>query len=191
MARRRLKPYQQGQLDGLCGVYAIINAVRLALGDRGGQFAQEDWQELFSALLVEADEIVGTATIVSGGIDTRPLTKLLKLAVCHMADEHEVTLTVSRPFTSRERTSLHEVVERLAELTREPHAAVLLSLAGHMDHWSVLRKVGRRSLKLFDSDGHVLVRIAECRMSYERRRNGAREHIIHPPAVFRVVVSLG
>jgi hypothetical protein len=29
MSRRQLKPYQQGRLDGLCGVYALINALRL------------------------------------------------------------------------------------------------------------------------------------------------------------------
>src|SRR3954470_21433807 len=29
MAARRLNPYRQGRLDGLCGVYALINALRL------------------------------------------------------------------------------------------------------------------------------------------------------------------
>ena len=43
----RLKPYRQGQLDGLCGIYATINAIRLALGERGDQFSKEDWRELF------------------------------------------------------------------------------------------------------------------------------------------------
>ena len=27
----KVAPYTQGQLDGLCGVYSIINAVRFAL----------------------------------------------------------------------------------------------------------------------------------------------------------------
>ena len=31
MASRRLKPYRQGRLDGLCGLYALINALRLLL----------------------------------------------------------------------------------------------------------------------------------------------------------------
>ncbi len=29
MAARRLRPYRQGRLDGLCGIYALINALRL------------------------------------------------------------------------------------------------------------------------------------------------------------------
>ncbi len=29
MASRRIKPHRQGRLDGLCGVYALINALRL------------------------------------------------------------------------------------------------------------------------------------------------------------------
>jgi hypothetical protein len=29
MTSRRLKPYRQGRLDGLCGLYTLINALRL------------------------------------------------------------------------------------------------------------------------------------------------------------------
>ena len=29
MAARRFKAYRQGRLDGLCGVYTLINALRL------------------------------------------------------------------------------------------------------------------------------------------------------------------
>ena len=29
MAARQVEPYRQGRLDGLCGVYALINALRL------------------------------------------------------------------------------------------------------------------------------------------------------------------
>ena len=29
MAARRLRPYRQGRLDGLCGIYALINALRV------------------------------------------------------------------------------------------------------------------------------------------------------------------
>ena len=92
-------------------------------------------------------------------------------------------------YKSCERASVGEVVKRLADLTREPHTAVLLSLAGHFDHWTVLKRVGRHALKLFDSDGHARVRIAECRMSYERHLKRTPEHVIHPPAVFQIAVD--
>jgi hypothetical protein len=189
MARRRPQPYQQGQLDGLCGLYATINAIRLALGERGDQFSKQDWQELFGALLVGVDETVGAAAVVSSGIATRPLARLLRLAVRHMADEHEIDLAISHPFSLQERASVREVVGRLADLSREPHTAVLLSFAGHLSHWSVLKKVGRRSLKLFDSSGHARVRIATCRMSYERHLIGTRENVIHPSALFRIALT--
>ncbi len=47
--RRRLEPYLQGDLDGLCGIYAIVNAIRLALVNQNGRFTDEDWHELFCA----------------------------------------------------------------------------------------------------------------------------------------------
>jgi hypothetical protein len=65
MARRSgIAPYRQGQLDGLCGLYAIINAIRLATHDRTDEFGHGLWRELLLALLGEADGLVGTATAV-------------------------------------------------------------------------------------------------------------------------------
>jgi hypothetical protein len=51
MARRSdIAPYRQGQLDGLCGLYAIINAIRLATHDRTDEFGHGVWRELLLAL---------------------------------------------------------------------------------------------------------------------------------------------
>ena len=64
MVRRSdISPYRQGQLDGLCGLYAIINAIRLATHDRTDEFGHEVWRDLLLALISEAENVVGTATV--------------------------------------------------------------------------------------------------------------------------------
>ena len=45
--RRRIKPMRQGDLDGLCGVYSIINAIRWLCPALSEQRAQE----LFNVLI--------------------------------------------------------------------------------------------------------------------------------------------
>jgi hypothetical protein len=45
--RTALVPFQQGDLDGLCGLYALINAIRLATEDDTRDFPDAAWQELF------------------------------------------------------------------------------------------------------------------------------------------------
>ena len=96
MARRSdIAPYRQGQLDGLCGLYAIINAIRLATRDRTDELGHGVWRELLLALLGAAEDVVGTATAVVHGIGTKPLYELAKAAERHLASEHGVAVTVS------------------------------------------------------------------------------------------------
>ena len=61
MSRRPdIAPYRQGQLDGLCGLYATINAIRLATHDLTGEFGHDVWRELLLVLLGEAENVVGS-----------------------------------------------------------------------------------------------------------------------------------
>jgi hypothetical protein len=76
--RSGIAPYRQDQLDGLCGLYAIINAIRLATHDRTGEFGHGVWRELLLALISEAESVVGTATAVVTASAQSRCTSLLK-----------------------------------------------------------------------------------------------------------------
>src|SRR5829696_7900145 len=165
-----LVPFQQGDLDGLCGIYALINAIRLATEDDTRDFPDAAWQELFFTLLLEADAVVGTVEAVGLGIDLQPLFRVAQAAVRHMADEHGLRLTVTHAIRRGEPRTLDAILRRLAELTQQPRSAVLICLTGHLDHWTVLRRVTGQSLTLFDSSGCARISLANCRSSAERPR---------------------
>ncbi len=76
-AHPNLEPFHQGELDSLCGIYAIINAIKRATT---GEHAIEHsaWPWLFAELLRELDVLVGTAYAAAYGIPTKPLWKLSK-----------------------------------------------------------------------------------------------------------------
>jgi hypothetical protein len=174
--RSEIAPYRQGQLDGLCGLYAIINAIRLATHDRTDEFGHAVWRELLLALISEAENVVGTATAVVHGIGAKPLYKLAKAAERHLATEHGVPLAVSR--SPGPKRSFDGLIAHLAELTKQRASAVVMELSGDVRHWTVLRRVGKHSLELFDSSGRERVKLASCRLKHEWAHNGSREYIL-------------
>src|SRR5436305_9582191 len=78
-----LSPYRQGRLDALCGVYAIINALRRCLGANPSY--DEFWPDLFEALLLTERE-VGLADALTLGIAAKPFRAIFRYAIWSMAD---------------------------------------------------------------------------------------------------------
>jgi hypothetical protein len=65
MARRtQLAPHHGVNWDGLCGIFALVNGIRLATDDHTDAFDYDIWRELLLTLLAEAEDLVGTATAV-------------------------------------------------------------------------------------------------------------------------------
>lgn len=184
MSGSTTRPFLQGELDGLCGIYAIINAIRLAMGPRAGQLAAEHWHDLFAELMAAADDLVGAMQATVSGIEVRPFRKVLKRAARHMRDEHGIEILADRLIPPGARPTIGEVLEALkAELTQPGHAAIV-SFGGFLDHWTVVRTYRSGMLELFDSCTLCRVSTANCRMSYEPPMPGRRQHIIRPGDAF-------
>jgi hypothetical protein len=178
-----LPPFRQGELDGLCGVYAAINAVRLILGPGGCRLSNDDWLAMFAEILCCADASLGAATAAISGIETRYFRKLLKAVSLHLRDEHNIEV-VSRLLVPRQaRPSFKVLLDEFRQVAAQPDQAIVFTVEGFISHWTVLRRVADRHLVLFDSSGYSRLTLANCRMPYEPARNG-REHIIPPEAAF-------
>src|ERR671932_2235549 len=61
-----LQPYRQGDLDGLCGPYCVVNAVRLAAHPQR-RLREAECTELFAALMAELADIGRLRTAVTDG----------------------------------------------------------------------------------------------------------------------------
>jgi hypothetical protein len=93
-----------------------------------------------------------------------------------LASEHGVAVTVSRERGPKH--SFDGLIAHLAELTKQRASAVVTELSGDVRHWTVLRRVGKHSLELFDSSGMERVKLASCRLKHEWAHNGSREYIL-------------
>jgi hypothetical protein len=182
------QPFQQGNLDGLCGIYALINAIRLATVDQL-YLSNSEWIGVFGCLLAQADKHTGATNLVTGGVGARRLVALARYAIDQMADHYGIELTMSRPLIELERPSKRRLVAELRRFVGRPASSVLIGLGGHLNHWTVVRSVGDRSLGLFDSSGLHRIRIDHCRTRHEKKLETTVEHVLRPGRIIRIAVE--
>jgi hypothetical protein len=143
------KPFEQGDLDGLCGVYAVVNAVRLAAHPHRRLSAAE-CRGLFAALLAELADEGRLRGFVAAGLGNRVLARLLRRAGRWLRKRHGLALEVRRPFAKRDEPGPEKCLRVLAEhLARSGTAAIV----GSDEHWTVVRAVTPKRLLLADSNG--------------------------------------
>src|SRR5215217_8060475 len=143
------KPFEQGDLDGLCGVYAVVNAARLAAHPHRRLPAAE-CRELFAALLAELAEEGRLRGFVAHGLGTRVLARLLRRAGRWLRKRHGLALEVRRPFAKHDEHGPEACLQTLAGHLARPGTAAIV---GSDEHWTVVRAVTPRRLLLADSDG--------------------------------------
>ena len=182
--RRRLrKPYRQGDLDGLCGVYSAVNAVRFLCPEVDGTTASWLFEALMQALpKVEADP----ATTVTSGVGRRQLAHLLKRAIGHVGDEMDIRLTATRlPDRLRQTRSLDELWVWLGRRV-SPKCVAVLGLGGRYSHWTVTVEVTPSQIRLFDSGTMGVLRRRSCTVGKAVKRTA-----ISPVHVFLIARKEG
>ena len=73
-----MRPFRQGDLDGLCGVYAVINAMRALVPSLSAAAAEALFEQLMDTL---RKHDVGRRPIVAVGITRRQLVELVARAI--------------------------------------------------------------------------------------------------------------
>jgi hypothetical protein len=179
----RLVPLQQGRLDCLCGVYAIVNAVRwIAAAGKPLQRAQQ--AALFSHVLAAADRHVGLHEALTYGIDTLPLLKVCQAASRLAEQDLRLAIAVDRPFPAT--ATLNDVVVGMRASFKAAPTAFIVNLSGYHDHWSVCTAVTDTSFILFDSSQLRRVALKNCAVT---ARHNSRTHALHRLPV-RAIISL-
>src|SRR3954452_23277451 len=93
MAARRLTPYQQGRLDGQCGIYALINSLRLLCP----RLDEDACERVFFALIrARTRQTASPLAVIAAGLSRRELLKLIGPWQRFVAKKFGVILTVER-----------------------------------------------------------------------------------------------
>jgi hypothetical protein len=164
MAARRLQPYRQGRLDGLCGVYALINALRLLCP----RLDEDACERAFCALIrARARQKCSPLAVISGGLSRRELLKLIGPWQRFAAREFGVTLTVNRLKVSD--PSLRGIWRGLRRAL-DGKSIAIVGLDGAERHWTVVYAATERTLRVADSSGLRMIFRSQCTVGHTSLR---------------------
>lgn len=177
------KPMHQGSLDSLCGIYAVINAIRWVLGGNPLGLTAGD---LFALVVMQVNVVADAGAALTQGIEVPRLHRALERTLEVLREDHDCDIALDLPYADRRGIGLAEVRDDFAATLARPGVAYLVVLWGRLDHWSVVRGVTEASLLLFDSSGRRRVPIARCRMRGERRARASDLHTLDRHGIFRL-----
>lgn len=146
-----IEPMVQGDLDGLCGLYSIINAIRLL----EPQLEEEAAVDLMGTLLAALGRRRGDArSVVMGGIRPRRMRRLLKTAAQFARESLGVDVSARRLSADIGRAGNLQTVQSALAVRLATGCVAIVRLV-HEDHahWTVMRAVDGTRALLFDSDG--------------------------------------
>src|SRR4029079_14878284 len=147
MAARRLKPYRQGRLDGLCGIYTLINALRLLCP----KLDEDACERVFCALIkARTRQTASPLAVIAAGLSRRELLKLIDPWQRFAAKKFGVILTVERMKVSE--PTLGGLWRSLCRAL-DGQSVAILGLDGAERHWTLAYAVTERTLRLADSCG--------------------------------------
>lgn len=158
-SRGRLEPLSQGSLDGLCGLYAVINSLRLALS-KDAPLTRAVCEALFGAGIAYLHRRKTLHTEIIDGVEPRRRNALAQ-HLAKLVSTSNYQVTIERPESVGWRSIEHDVFPWMEQslLAGKP---VLITLTGGLEHHSVVSGMTSRTLKLFDSSAHRSIRKASC-----------------------------
>lgn len=153
-----MKPFQQGSLDALCGVYAVINAFRLLCPEIDRRIARI----LFEALIEAVSEAgLDMPDVVVRGMDHDAIGVLTEAARHYVRREVGIRIAVHALKIMQKRPRLAHVWSALQSEFDGGRVAII-GLEGRHQHWTVGHRITGAAIALSDSDGLCLLLRSRC-----------------------------
>lgn len=175
-----MRPARQGDFDGFCGLYALINALDLAGGKRPRS-------PVHRRLFVELAEALPGGKLrraLDDGLDGRDLIKAAGRAFPAFKKWLGGSVSVSRPFRKATFKTNEEFLEAMAGIMASGRSALILNISTPTyDHWTVAASITPQAIVLRDSGALKNVRLARYTVRSGEYRILPRETLLvhfHP-----------
>jgi hypothetical protein len=167
---RHITPLRQGDLDALCGLYAVINACRLLVPALTVTSCRVLFEDLTRSAFAQARRHgrSSRALTISRGLVFEELTALLRLAQLKIFQQTGARLAAHplRP----DGTCLAALWLSLERSLSARDAVAIAGLAGREAHWTVIAGADAKRLELFDSSGRLHLARTACSVRASSRR---------------------
>ena len=150
-----LLPYEQGYLDGLCGIYSVINATRLVVKD----MQEEEAMKLFRKCMRHVEKRKSLGKVSTGGVNESDIWSILKKVVLV-----NYAIKVKRPFCKTRDIPTHDFFKELREYFDKDgkRSAIICFECRDWDHWTVIRSLTMKQMALFDSSMMKTINTSRC-----------------------------
>ncbi len=169
----RMPPLQQGDLDGLCGLYAVINALRLVLAPVR-QVRRPEALLWFRTGLEALAETGNLEDFVAHGIGPGEWLNLMEDLTELASSKGDHYICVSQPLRYAARAPRSRMYEAIEDAIMRGRA-VLITLSGVHNHYTLVSGFSSSNLWLFDSG--KLQRIARAHCGTQRSGDKWRHRI--------------
>ncbi len=162
-----MSPYQQGELDGLCGVYSIINAMRLIFRE----MSEVESMFLFKSILQYVESRKRLSSTVVRGLTSTDINLILKKVVRPL-----YPIIWSRPFILG-RSYMGVFWKELKDFVDEDEGrtAILILDYNNWNHFTVIHRISQRQLRFFDSSFSLWsINRSRCTVSDPTRKRPCR-----------------
>jgi hypothetical protein len=162
---RHSRAFRQGDLDGLCGIYAIVNATRYVL-----RLRDEQCQQLFEKLIKALEQdCCHLHKHLLWGMSFRQLRRLVTAASQCRLKGQKLTFAARPLRLKRQQRTLPHLWTALDEEVG-PTCVAIVGISGITDHWCVVSRVTPRTLQLINSAGQTRIYRSRCTVRSSRTR---------------------
>jgi hypothetical protein len=125
---KKVRPYLKGQLDGLCGDYAIVNALRMLERVKN----KDEATEALNLSIAELEFLCPLRERIFEGTEIGEIDTVMMRVV-----KRQYGVRISTPFRSRcAQIILKSFVLETRCFLREHQGVILTSIGGFHDHWT-------------------------------------------------------
>ena len=164
---------EQGTLDGLCGVYSIVNSAKII-----SHLTYEQCQELFKNIIFYLNEKNNLARLFVEGMNVNEIGVVL----AHLGTKyfHERRM----PFRGRQNLTFDVIWSEMEEFLSEEKRAIILGF-NHpdWDHWTVVNGITQKQLNLYDSKYTKKINKSRCSIVYPSK-NKKKPYCLDVPNMY-------
>ncbi len=152
--KKVVKPLKQGELDGLCGVYSIINAAKYL-------FPKDkiDLEDLFAFILTKIDKRnrPKLLTVILNGMSRKTLVTLyndvLKEYIFHLEKDLDMLAEKKKLESSQIGTAVQEMKEFLDKSNVDGiRRIIIVGIDGKINHWTCITGIKNNQIEIYDGE---------------------------------------
>lgn len=188
------RPKMQGNLDGLCGMYAVVNmAIKIcprvltAKAPRGVADVPQT-QELFRTLCntLSKEKNQEMADLLVDGVDFDILGRLIEAASKFLGEHHGLRIKHEKAF-GKNGAGLDEFWTKMVDhISDQEGRSIILGLDGQHSHWTCVGSITDKQISLVDSDGLKRLNRKSCTTAEKGRKD--RKNIVCPQETYLISV---